>query len=482
MVLNALGAEDYGIYHVIAGFVVMLGFLNNTMSASSQRFFSFELGRGNQEQLKKAFDVIFLIYTLITIIFIILAESIGLWFVNNRLSISLYRINAARWIYQFSVLSFVFTLMSAPYMAAIMAHEDMNIYALVTSIETILKLCIAFLLRFYFFNKLQLYGVLLCVVTFVSMMIYLIFCNINYQECKIKFYWDRSLFKKIMNYTFFDLLSSVAFVCKTQGITIMLNQFLNPIVVAARSIANSVQNLTVYFSYNFSIALRPQIIKSYAVEEKAEMFSLVFQGTKGTYFLMYIFIFPAILETHQLLFFWLKNPPEYAVGFSRLLLVDALIQSIGYPLEAAVQATGKIRLYRLTHFFFYVLNLPLSGLVLLMGVSPYSVYIISVFLTFITFIIQLIIAGKVISLSIISFLMKVILPLAGMTVLSAILPIFLYFRLTPGFLRMCIITVVSLLLSCGCMFMIGLNSEERKKVTVVISKKLYKVGDMKWQK
>jgi O-antigen/teichoic acid export membrane protein len=482
MVLNALGTEDYGIYHVIAGFVAMLGFLNNTMSASSQRFFSFELGRGDREKLKKTFDIIVLIYTLIMIVFIILAESIGLWFVNNKLSIPLDRIKAAQWLYQFSVLSFVFTLMSAPYMSAIMAHEDMNVYALVTSIETILKLCIAFLLRFSFFNKLQIYGALLCVVAFVSMMIYLIFCNMNYQECRFKFFWDKSLFKRIMNYTFFDLLSTVAFVCKTQGITILLNQFFNPIVVAARSIANSVQTLTVYFSYNFSIALRPQIIKNYAIEEKTRMFSLIFQGTKGTYFLMYLFIFPAILETPQLLFFWLKNQPDYAVGFSRLLLLDALIQSVGYPLEAAVQATGKIRLYRLTHFFFYFLNLPLSGLALLMGASPYSVYIISVFLTFITFIIQLIISCKVISLSIVSFLRKVILPLTSMTVLSAILPIFLYFRLTPGFLRMCIITAVSLLLSCGCMFMIGLNNEERKKVTVVISKKLYKEGDMKWQK
>jgi O-antigen/teichoic acid export membrane protein len=473
MVLDVLGVEDYGIYHVIAGFVVMLGFLNNTMSASSQRYFSFELGRGDQEQLKKTFDVILFIYVLVIMLFIILAESVGLWFLNNRLSIPGDRIEAAQWVYQFAVLSFVFTLMAAPYTADVMAHEDMNIYALVTFIEVVLKLCFVFLLRFVFFDKLQLYGALLCMVAFISMIIYLIFCRINYQECRSGFSWNKELFKEIINYTIFGFLGAVAFVCKTQGITILLNQFFNPIVVAARSIANSVQNLTIYFSYNFSIALRPQIIKSYAVEKKTEMFHLVFLGTKGTYFLMYLFIFPAILETPQLLLFWLKNPPDYAVGFSRLLLLEALIQSIGYPLEAAVQATGKIRLFQLIGFFFYILNLPLSALALSMGASPYSVYIIAFLLIFSLFLVQLFMADKVISFPISSFLRKVIFPLVAMTVLSAILPIFLYFYLAPGFLRMCIIAAVSILLTCGCMFTIGLNNEERKKVMTMVLEKIH---------
>jgi O-antigen/teichoic acid export membrane protein len=481
LVLNVLGAEDYGIYHVIAGFVVMLGFLNNTMSASSQRYFSFELGRGNHDQLKKIFNIIFLIYVLITIVFIILAESVGLWFVNNRLSIPIDRLKTAQWIYQFSVLSFVFTLMAAPYMAIIMSHEDMNIYALITIIETVLKLCIAFFLRFDFFNKLQLYGALLCIVSFISMIFYLIFCKVHYQECSVRFYWNKKLFKEIINYTIFDTLSAVAFICKTQGITILLNQFFNPIVVAARSIANSVQNLTVYFSYNFSIALRPQIIKNYAAGEKTEMFNLVSQGTKGTYFLMYLFVFPAILETPQLLLFWLKNPPDYAVGFSRLLLIDTLIQSVGYPLEAAVQATGRIRLYRLIYFFFYVLNLPLSGLSLSIGASAYSVYIIAIFLTFIVFIIQLFAAAKVIPFSISSFFKNIILPLAGTTILSAILPTFLCFRLAPGFLRMCMTASVSFLLTCGCMFAIGLNNNERERVVTML-KKIYSKRGLKWRR
>lgn len=471
VVLNVLGAEDYGIYHVVAGFVAMLGFLNNAMSASSQRFFSFEIGRGNYDQLNKIFAIIFFIYILIAIIFVILAESVGLWFVNNRLLIPPDRIKVAQWLYQFSVLSFVFSLMSTPYMAAIMAHEDMGICAFVTIVETLLKLGISFLLRLEFLNKLQLYGILLSAVSFISMIIYLIVCKIKYQECGFRFYWNMGLSKEILDYTFFDLLSAIAFICKTQGITILLNQFFNPMVVAARSIANSVQNAIVYFSYNFSIALRPQIIKSYAAKEKPEMFRLVLLGTKGTYFLMYLFVLPAILETPRLLLLWLKNPPDYAVGFSRLLLLDVLIQSIGYPLEATVQATGKIRFYRLIYSFFYILNLPLSWLILLTGASVYSVYSIAVFLTLITFIIQLVIAGKVISLSICSFFKEVILPLVCVTVLSAILPVFLHFRLAPGFLRLCIITAASLFLTCGCMFMIGLNNEEKEKITTMILKK-----------
>jgi O-antigen/teichoic acid export membrane protein len=356
-------------------------------------------------------------------------------------------------------------------MAMVMAYEDLGICAFVTIVEALLKLGIAFLLRLDLLNKFQLYGILLSSVTFISMIIYLIVCNLKYHECNIGFYWNKGLFKEIADYTLFNLLGAVAFVCKTQGVTILLNQFFNPIVVAARSIANSVQNSVIYFSYNFSIALCPQIIKSYAAEEKTRMFSLVFQGMKGTYFLMYLFVLPAILETPQLLLLWLKNPPDYAAGFSRLLLLDALIQSTGYPIGAAIQATGKIRLCSLISSFFCVLNLPLSGLILLTGAPVYSVYIIAVFLTFITFFIQLVITSNLISLSLRCFFESVFLPLAGMTILSAILPVFLYFHLAPGFLRLCIITAVSLFMTCGCMFMIGLNNEEKEKIATMILKK-----------
>jgi O-antigen/teichoic acid export membrane protein len=476
LVLKVLGAEDYGIYQVVAGFVVMLGFLNNAMAVSSQRFFSFELGRGNYEQLKKTFSVVFIIYILIIIIFIILAESVGLWFVNTKLLIPPERIKAAQWVYQFSVLSFVFTLLSAPYLALVMAHEDMNVYTFVAIFEILLKLGIVFLLHIILLDKLLLYGILLCASSFICMMIYLIICKRKYQECKFGLHRNQKLLGEIVDYTLFDLLGAVAFICKTQGVTILLNQFFNPIVVAARSIANVVQSAITYFSYNFSVALRPQIIKSFAAKEKAEMFYLVVQGMKGTYFLMYLFIFPAILETPQLLLLWLKSPPNYAVEFSRLLLLDALIQSIGYPLEAVVQATGKIRFYRLVYFFFYVLNLPLSGLALLSGAPVYSVFIIAVFLTFITLVIQLIMACKVISLSLFCLLKDIILPLAGMTALSAVLPVFLHFHLAPGFLRLCVITAVSTILICVSMFAIGLNNKERKKLLEIISKKISKDG------
>jgi O-antigen/teichoic acid export membrane protein len=469
VVLNTLGVEDYGIYNVVAGVVAMFGFLSGTMASASQRYFAFEIGREDFEQLKKVFSLSLTIYIFLGIFVLILAETIGLWFVNNKLVVPDTRVDMAQWIYQFSILSFLLTMITTPYMASIIAHEDMNIYAYVSIIEAVLKLGVVFLLRFIPLDKLQLYAILQCAVIFINTAIYRIICTIKYEECRIGFYWNKKLFKEITSYTGWNLFGEITTVCRNQAVTILLNQFFNPIVISARSIALSVNTAVSSFSNNFSNALQPQIVKTYSAEKKSEMSYLIYQGAKGTYFLMYIFALPLVLEMQTILNLWLKNPPEYAVIFTRLTLIDVLINSISTPIMAAARATGEIKLYQLVLGCLQIFCFIFIWMILLMGYPPYSVMIVSICITVIMLVIRLLIVRKLINLSIAEFFQKTILPASIVTVLSAILPIVMYIGLKQSIARLCIVIGVSLVSVCGCVYLFGLNKIDRKRIWMMIT-------------
>jgi O-antigen/teichoic acid export membrane protein len=474
VVLETLGAEDYGIYNVVAGVVTMFGFLSGSMALASQRYFAFEIGRGNFEQLRRVFSLSLVIYVLIGILVLVLAETAGLWFVINKLVIPTDRKSAALWVYQFSIISFLFTIMVTPYMAAIIAHEDMNIYAYVSIAEAVLKLGILFLLRFILIDKLSLYGILLCVVNAINTMIYRTICSIKYKECKYKLYWDKGLFEEIASFTGWNLFGNIAWICKNQIINILLNQFFNPIVIAARGIASSVNSAVTSFSNNFSAAMRPQIIKIYAVNKRSEALFLVFRGSKGTYFLMYIFILPLILEMPMVLSLWIKNVPEYTVLFTRLVLIDTLIDSISYPTASLIQATGKIKLYQGLVGSVILLNLPVSWILLMFDFPSYSVMIVSICITFIAFVMRLFIVRLLVNYSITQFFHKVIVPISIVSILSMILPVAICNILDRNFLRLCIVTSSSVISISGLMYFIGLNKAERKMTRDIIKNRFLK--------
>jgi O-antigen/teichoic acid export membrane protein len=461
VVLNTLGAEDYGIYNVAAGIVTMLSFLSNSMAAASQRYFSFELGRGNYEQLHLVFSLSLLIYALIAVLVLILAETAGLWFAANKLIIPPERKSAALWVYQFSVVSFLFTVMASPYMAAIIAHEDMNIYAYVSIIEAALRLGMVFLLRFIVLDKLQLYGILLCAVTVVVTILYRTICVKKYTECRFRFYWDTELFKEIAGYTGWNLFGASVGVFKFQMVNILLNQFFNPAVIAARGIAAQVNNAVSSFSHNFTTALRPQIIKSYAAGQKDAMLALVFRGSKGSFFLMYIFVLPFVLEMPMILFLWLKNPPEYTVLFTRLALIDVLIESMSSSIMAVAQATGKIKLYQSVVGGILLLNLPASWIALYLGAPAWSVMAVAIIITLAAFCIRLIIIKRLVDFSLIHFVKQVLVPVTAVSLLSMILPLASYLFFEYGFPRLLITICLTLLSASLCIYLAGLNTQER---------------------
>jgi O-antigen/teichoic acid export membrane protein len=357
--------------------------------------------------------------------------------------------------------------MTAPYMAAIIAHEDMNIYAAVSIVEALLKLGIVFLVKIIPLDKLQVYGVSLCIVTIINTIIYQTICKGKYQECRFGFCWknwkNKNLLKEIAGFTGWNLFGAIGSIAKNQIINILLNQFFNPLTVAARGIASSVCSAAMNLSNNFSMAMRPYIVKSYA-SRKNDILSFVFSGIKIMFFLMYIFTLPLALEMPLVLLFWLGNYPEHTVIFTQMALIDVLIDSVSYPVTAIVQATGRIKWYLLIVTIIQLLNFPLSWLLLLLNMPAYSVMIIMIGVTSAMLSARIIILKRLINYSIRQFVKKVIFPLFAVTILSAVVPVIIHNVLMQGILRLFAVVISSILLISTAMFFIGLNRNEQEKI------------------
>ena len=378
VVLNTLGVEDFGIYNVVGGVVMMFSFLNSSMASATQRFLSFELGKNDLIQLKKVFSMSVNIHVIIALAIFILAETIGLWFLNTKLVIPAERLYAANWVYQFSILSFMVTILSVPYNAIIIANERMKVYAYVSIIEVILKLIILYILVWFGFDKLKLYAILVFFVSAIIWLIYKTYCNSNFSESKYQYYWDKPLFSTLMNYAGWNLFGNLAVVTMVQGINIMLNLFFGPIVNAARGIAYQVNGAVNSFVINFQMAMNPQIVKSYASGDLKYMHKIIFQGAKYSFFLLFILSLPILLETELILKIWLKNVPEHTIIFTRLAIINVLIDSISGPLMTAAQATGNIKKYQAIVGGLLLLILPISYLFLIMGYPPEITLYISI--------------------------------------------------------------------------------------------------------
>jgi O-antigen/teichoic acid export membrane protein len=469
VVLNVLGVEDYGIYTVVGGIVSFFSFLSGTMASATQRFFSFALGQEDNERLKRIFIVNCLIYAGIAVAAFILLETVGLWFVDEQLKIPLDRFDAARWIYHFSVLAFIATILTTPFMAIIIAHEDMQIYAYVSIVEAIMKLSVVFLLMYLSWDKLELYGMLLFAVAVINTIIYITICVRKYIECQFRrFYWDKRLLREITGFTGWTLFGQITSVARNQAVTVLLNQAFNPVIVTARAIATNITGQVNMFANNFNVGLYPPIIKSYAAGDNKEMFSLIFNGSKITFFLIWVFALPLFLEMETILQVWLKNPPFEAVLFTRLALVEVLINSISLPVGTAARAPGKMKIYELTLGSIQVAIFVVSWIVLAMGCSAYSVFIVAIVANLAMFIVRLLIVKKLIVLPLKSFFNQVIFPILTIILFSTILSVAIHLLLPKGLIFTCISVLLCVIVTCASMYFIGMNKWERKKVRSII--------------
>lgn len=464
VVLNTLGAEDYGIYNVVAGVVTMFSFLSGAMATASQRYFAFEMGKGNEDGLQKIFSVTMTIYVLLVLIIVLLAETVGLWFVNTKLVIPTERMVAARWIYQFATLSFMVTLLTTPYMASIIAHENMNVYAYVSIVEAALKLGIVFVLQALPYDKLIVYGGLLLIVACINTGLYRGYCKKHYLECRFRLVWDKILFKEMVSYSGWNLFGSIASMVRNQGMTILLNIFFGPLVSAARGVAVQVNAAVLSFAQNFSTALRPQIIKSYAAGEKEVMLRMLMYGTKIVFFLMLLICMPLFFEVPYIMELWLKNVPIYTITFVRLVIIDVLIDSISYPLMAVVQATGKIKLYQMIVGGSLILNLPVSYIILRLGASPESVFVVAILLSVVALLLRILVAQKLISFNLMIPFTRLLLLFGLVTIASILLPISIIHWFNTSFFKCIVFIFISIVWIGVILLSLGLNMNEKSEI------------------
>lgn len=464
VVLNTLGVEDFGIYNVVGGFVGMFGFLNNAMTSATQRFLSYELGRDDKIGVSNVFNISLLIHCGIALAAFILAETIGLWFLLNKLEIPHDRIDAANWVYHFSILALMVNIVSVPYNSLIIAYEKMGAFASISVIEVVLKLLIVLLLEFFGSDKLQLYAVLTFAVSFIIRVLYGIYCKIKISEIRFRFYWDKPLFKKILNQVSWYLFGTSAQILSDQGLNILLNLFFGVTVNAARAISFQVRNSVQSFVINFMIAVRPQIIKLYAMSNFSEMYKLVFFASKVSFSLLLVITLPVFILAPTVLTWWLKVLPDHTVLFTRLILIDLFFTVLFTSLNTVSQASGKLRLYQIVVSIGFLLNFIFSYGFFKMGFPSYVTFLIIIFFSMLSLFARLIILKKQSDLPFLQYMKEVLGPSLLVIVFSVPLPLFLYQYTSNGtFIQFILVCGACLFSVIGSFWFVGLKVNERKE-------------------
>ena len=469
VILAALGVEDFGLYNVVGGIVVLFSFINNAMVTSTQRFLNYELGRNNSEEAQKVFSASLSIHFVIAAVFFVLAESAGLWFLNNYIKIPLGREVAANWVYQFSVIASIFNIIRAPYNAAIIAYERMSFYAYVSIIEAILKLLVVFLV-YLFADRLISYSAMITAVALIILFIYYIFCQKNFPICRYKFEFNKSRYLSIASFSWWSLFGSFANTGASQGINIILNVFFGVAVNAAMGIANQINSAIYSFVSNFQTAFNPQIVKSYAAGDWEYFINLILNTSRYSFILLFVLALPVYITCPDLLKLWLGNVPEYSVSFTRLMLLFLLIDSVQGPLWVSAQATGKIKNYQILMSSLILLNLPITYLLLMFFKVSEIALIVRVFINFVTAIARVVYLNKLYDFPIKRYLTEVLLPCCATLAVSYLIPYYIYENIG----KPAITIIISLLCAFVAIFTLGINSNERNFVLTKIKQIIHK--------
>lgn len=474
IVLRTLGAEDYGICNVVGGIVAIMGVLNAVMSSSTSRFLTFELGRNDSELLNKTFSVSLNLHIIVAILVLIIAETLGLWFFYEKLVIPESRMEAAFWVYQFSIINTMFTFTQVPYNATLIAHENLSVYAYVGLYDAFSKLLIVYLITISPIDKLILYAFLLMFNQILIQMFYRYYTYKKYLECRFRLVKDRELYKRQLSYSGWELFGGLAFVSQGQGINIMLNLFFGPTVNAARAIAYQIQSSVNQFINNFLMAVQPQVIKNYAQGNPEEMYRLTFQSAKFSFFLMLALILPLCYELRFILDLWLGDAyPEETYLFSMIVLILGLTEIFRLALIMPFHAIGKMKLGNSLNGTIMIMALPISYIVLKLGYPSYSVFIVLIIINIIVTFNGWLIVHSYSPFSIRMFFVDVVFPCLFVCVLSMVIPtILLLSGMKDGWIRfiaLCVSTELALIIIVFC---VGLKSEERVELLSFVRSKL----------
>jgi O-antigen/teichoic acid export membrane protein len=473
VVLNTLGVEDFGIYNVVGGLVSMFGLLSGSMSGATQRYITFSLGRDDNETLNKVFCLSLQIHALMSVITVLLIETVGIWFLYNKMVIPPARLTAAFWLLQISAVTFVFSLMSVPYNADIVSHERMSAFAYISIIEAILKLGIVFLLVLSPFDKLIVYAALLALVQIVIQLCYMTYCHHHFSESHYHYTRDWILFREMASYAGWSLFGSFSAMAFNQGLSMLLNVFFGPVVNAARAVASQVMAAIQLFINNFQMALNPQITKTYAQGDFTSLHLLMFRSSRFSFFLMYLLSLPVLLEAPLILKIWLHTVPDYTVIFLRLIICTSLIYTIVNPILVANGATGKVRNYNIVCGTMMISILPISYVVLKLGAPAYSVFIVHFCIESLTQVARLIMVRWRLHLPIRRYVTNVYLPILLVICVSTIVPVLLYLSIEGVYIKFFVVVIASVLSVAATSFYIGFTRHER---SVILERVKYRLN------
>lgn len=473
VVLKVLGAEDFGIYSVVGGVVTMFSFINGGMVAATQRYITFEIGRKNKVRLQRVFSTSLQIHFLISVFVLILAETIGLWFLLNKMTIPEEKLFSAFWVYQCSIIASIVNIMSIPYNADIIAHEKMSAFAYISVVEVSLKLGIVYLLLLSTYDKLLVYAVLVLIVQLCIRLIYSWYCKKHFAESKYQHHIDFSLLKEMFSFAAWSFWGGLASVLYTHGVNILLNVFFGPIVNAARGIAVQVQSAVQQFVSNFQMALNPQITKNFATGNLEEMHSLMFRSARFSFFLLYFLTLPILLEANFILSLWLDEVPPNTQIFTQLMILISLIYATANPLVVANQATGKVKVYQAVVGGVLLLILPISYITLKLGAPAYAVFIVHFFVECVAQIVRMMILRKYIKLNIFIYVKNIYIPIFFVIAISVILPLFIHHAMDEGWERFVLVALGSFVSVGLSVVAVGLTKNERRfilgKVTYLLN-------------
>ena len=461
VILQTLGVEDYGISSVVGGVISMFTFINAAMVSSTQRYLNFELVRGDANQLRSVFSTSLQIHALIALAIIVLSETVGLWFLNEKLVIPEARMTAAMWVYQCSILSCAVSIMSTPYNAVIVAHEKMSAFAYISILDVSLKLLVVYLLVVLPFDKLIILSILTLLVQLFIRYIYTLYCHRHFPESYFQFRFNKTLFKEMFGFAGWSFWGNLAAILYTQGLNMMLNIFFGPIVNAARGIAVQVQSAVQQFVGGFQTALNPQITKNYASNNLPQMHSLMFRSARFSFLLLFFLSLPVLMETNFILTLWLKTVPDDAVIFTQIMICISLIYTTANPCIIANQATGKVKIYQMVVGGILLLILPISYVVLKLGAPAYSVFIVHFCIESLAQFSRMYMLRKLIHLPLWQYMKNIYIPIVSTVAIAIILPLVVRMQVAEGWLRFLAVGFTCVLSVGASSYFIGFTKQER---------------------
>ena len=469
IVLSVLGIEDYGVYNVVCGFVSMFAFLNVSMSNGIQRFYNYELGKNGERGALKVYNTSLVIQFIIAFVIVLLTETLGVWYLHNKMVIPEDRILSAEYIFQFSILSFVFIILQAPYTAAVMAHEKMDFYAVISVLDAVIRLLIVFVVPFFCLDKLVVYGLFMGAISIVNFMIYFVYCKLKFNEIKFVRFFDLTFFRSMVGFSGWNIFGSFAGIMREQGINLILNLFFGPVVNAARGIAYQVNGGLQSFVTNITIPVRPQVVQSYAVGNIERTMKLTYVISKFSCFFLFLVSLPVILEIDYILDVWIgENVPEHASTFVIIVVVQSYFNNLNSAVSGVVHASGKMKRYQLSGCIVNLMTLPVAYLLLLYVKSAEFALIIVLLFTIFVQVVALVIMKEIVEYRYSDYIQLVIIPILKVIIVASIIPTLIHLYMPLSLLRFLVVSSISLIFSIGSIYIIGCNKSEKLMVKSII--------------